>query len=168
MNYFKHCTTIDEVKKHYRQLAKDNHPDKGGNLATMQAINTEYAFVCAKILKGEALTNEELNEQIELSEKYRQAIEAIIHVPDLIIEVVGNWIWVSGNTFAHRSKKKGGSGILYDAGFIYANKKDNPSAWFFRSAEFKSRSFKRQSLEEIKTKFGSTTIAGKYSGKVLS
>lgn len=167
MQYFQHCTTIEEVKKLYRQLAKDNHPDVGGNLETMQAINTEYAFACAKILKGENLSSEEINERIELSEMYRQAIEAIIHIPDIVIEIVGHWIWVSGNTFAHRSSAKGGTGILYEAGFKYANKKTDPSAWFFRTEEFKSKSYKRQSLDEIKAKYGSTSINSKFVHRAI-
>jgi DnaJ-class molecular chaperone len=42
MIYFKDCTTIEEVKAHYKKLAKQYHPDMGGDTATMQAINREY------------------------------------------------------------------------------------------------------------------------------
>jgi len=42
MNYFKECKTVSEVKKIYRKLALKNHPDKGGNLQTMQSINAQY------------------------------------------------------------------------------------------------------------------------------
>lgn len=44
MIYFSGCITIEEVKKLYKKLAMENHPDRGGNIATMQAINKEYAF----------------------------------------------------------------------------------------------------------------------------
>ena len=60
MNYFKECKTIDEVKTLYRSLAKQHHPDRGGVTETMQAINSEYALVCAKILNGENLNTEEI------------------------------------------------------------------------------------------------------------
>src|SRR5882724_8116612 len=99
MRYFQDCKTIDEVKATYKKLAKQYHPDLGGDTATMQAINTEYAFACAKIVKGENLTAEETDEQIRLSEEYRQVIEQLINLPGIIIEVVGNWIWVTGNTY---------------------------------------------------------------------
>lgn len=164
MKYFKNCTTIDDVKKLYRQLAKDNHPDKGGTLETMQAINTEYSFACAKILKGEKLTDDEINEQIRLSEEYKQAIEAISPLPGIEIELIGTWLWVTGATRQHCSKARGGTGILPDAGFKWANKKENPSAWFFRTDEYKTRGGKK-SMEEIRTKFGSTKVnpmGGKY------
>jgi curved DNA-binding protein CbpA len=56
MKYFSHCKTIEEVKAPYKELAKKNHPDRGGDTEIMQRINTEYDFACSHILKGENLT----------------------------------------------------------------------------------------------------------------
>ena len=58
MIYFKHCTTLDEVKATYRDLAMKNHPDRGGDTETMQAINREYAYACAYILKAANMEKE--------------------------------------------------------------------------------------------------------------
>lgn len=44
MNYFKSCVTLADVRQVYKELAKANHPDCGGDTAVMQAINAEYAF----------------------------------------------------------------------------------------------------------------------------
>jgi hypothetical protein len=128
-------------------LAKENHPDLGGDTETMQQINTEYAFVCAKILKGENLSNEEVNEQIRLSEEYRQVIEQIINLPNIIIEIVGNWIWVTGNTYAVKEQLKA-------ARLEFAPKK---KCWYYRAEEFKSRG-SNKTLDEIRQKYGSETI----------
>lgn len=51
MKYFANCTTLDELKKEYRRLAMANHPDRGGDEATMKAINAEYdeAFPAFKL-----------------------------------------------------------------------------------------------------------------------
>ena len=35
------CKTLDEVKAQYKKLAKQYHPDLGGDTATMQEINKE-------------------------------------------------------------------------------------------------------------------------------
>lgn len=152
MQYFNNCATIDAVKTLYKQLAKQYHPDLGGDTAIMQAINTEYAFACAKILKGENLSTEEVSEQIRLSEEYRQVIEQIINLPNIIIELVGNWIWVTGNTYAVKAELKA-------AKLDYAHKK---KCWYFRAEEFKTRGG-RKSLDEIRGKYGSTTINGSNS-----
>lgn len=147
MRFFNDCTTIEEVKATYKKLAKQYHPDCGGDTATMQSLNTEYAFACAKILKGEDLSAEEIDEEIRLSEEYRQVIEKIINLEDIIIEVVGHWIWVTGNTFPVRKELK-------EAGLFFASKK---VAWYYRAEEYRSKG-SGKTLDEIRGKYGSEKI----------
>lgn len=156
MKFFNDCNTIEEVKALYRKLAKEHHPDHGGDTETMQAINTEYAFACAKILKGENLNSAEVEEQIRLSEEYREVIEKIINLPNIIIEVVGNWIWVTGNTYAVKDRLKA-------ANLQFAPKK---KCWYYRVEEFKTRG-SNKSLDEIRQKYGSEKINGNRSSKAL-
>jgi len=152
MKFFNDCKTIDEVKATYKTLAKLHHPDKGGDLATMQAINNEYSFAITKIAKGENLSDAEISDIITENEKYRDAIAAIINLDGISIELVGCWIWVTGNTFPVKADLK-------KAGFYFASKK---VAWYFRTDEYKSNSRKNYSLDEIKTKYGSQEIKTKY------
>ncbi len=42
MIYFHNITSLSDLKKQYRELVKNNHPDKGGDIAVMQAINNEF------------------------------------------------------------------------------------------------------------------------------
>jgi len=147
MKYFKDCKTIDEVKALYKKLAKENHPDMGGDTATMQAINTEYSFACANVAKNEGMSNEEADETIRLSEEYRRVIEQIINLPNILIEVVGHWIWVTGNTFPVKTRLK-------EAGLFFASKK---TAWYYRAEEYKTKGGKK-TLEEIRRKYGSEKI----------
>lgn len=148
MRFFNDCTTIEEVKAAYKKLAKQYHPDCGGDTATMQTLNTEYAFACAKILKCEDLSTEEINEEIRLSEEYRQVIEQIVNLADIIIEVVGNWIWITGNTFPVRKELKA-------AGLFFASKK---VAWYYRAEEYRSKG-SGKTLDEIRGKYGSEKIS---------
>ena len=156
MVYFKNCRIIDEVKAMYKQLAKQFHPDCGGDTATMQAINSEYAYACAKVLKGDNLGAEDTEEQIRMSEEYRAVIEKLMPLNGILIEVVGNWIWVTGNTYLVRKQLK-------EAGLFYASKK---VAWYYRSEEFKTTGSKK-SLEEIKAKYGSETVGSKHHSRVI-
>lgn len=45
MKYFAACTTLEALKKEYRRLCMVHHPDRGGDAATMAAINNEYDAV---------------------------------------------------------------------------------------------------------------------------
>lgn len=156
MKFFNDCKTIEEVKALYKKLAMENHPDRGGDTATMQAINTEYAFACAKLAKGAGLTDEQADAEIKLSEEYRQAIEKIMHLPGIVIELVGNWIWVTGDT-------KPVKDTLYNAGYHFAPVK---KAWYYRNEAFKTRG-SGAPLEQIRAKYGSEKINRKQQNKVL-
>lgn len=48
MSYFNSITSFDDLKARYRALAMQHHPDRGGDLATMQAINAEYDALHAR------------------------------------------------------------------------------------------------------------------------
>jgi len=147
MQYFKDCHTIDEVKAMYKLLAKKHHPDCGGDTETMQRINTEYPQACARVLRGDNRTSEDTEEQIRMSEEYRAVIELLIGLPGIIIEVVGNWIWVTGNTRPVKTQLKA-------AGLFFASKK---VAWYYRSEEYKTTGSKK-SLDEIREKYGSEQV----------
>lgn len=156
MKYFKECKTIDEVKALYKKLAKENHPDLGGDTVIMQAINNEYAFACARLAKSAGLNDAEADEEIKLSELYRAAIEKIIHLPGIVIEIVGHWIWVTGNTRPVKEELKA-------AHLFFASKK---CAWYFRAEEYKTRG-SNKSLEEIRRKYGSEKVNSRRKEKAL-
>ena len=147
MTYFKDCLTLEQVKTRYKTLAKVFHPDCGGDTEIMKALNAEYALACAQVLKGENLSTEDADEQIRISEEYRKVIEQISNLPGIIIEIVGDWIWVTGATFPVRKELKA-------AGLFFASKK---VAWYYRAEEFKTTGSKK-SLDEIREKYGSEKV----------
>ena len=156
MIYFKECRTIDEVKTRYKTLAKIFHPDMGGDTKLMQALNAEYAIACAQVLEGDNLTSEDTEEQIRLSEEYRAVIEKLIVLTGIKIEVVGNWLWVTGNTYPVRQQLK-------EAGLFYASKK---VAWYYRAEEYKTTGSKK-TLDEIRDKYGSETIRNRHHSNAI-
>ena len=148
MSYFKDCTTIDQVKAKYKELAKQHHPDRGGDTATMQAINAAYSIAVIQIARGEKRTESEINDILRDNELYRAAIDAVINLEGINIELVGARIWITGNTKEHRQ-------ALKDAKYFWASKK---LAWYFRTAEYKCSSTKGKDLDEIRAKYGSKTV----------
>ncbi|MBE9598690.1 J domain-containing protein [Pedobacter sp. MC2016-24] len=148
MKFFNDCTTLDEVKAKYKKLALEHHPDRGGDTATMQAINAEYAFASARILKGANLSEEDTEKEIRFSEEYRKIIEQIVNLEGIVIELVGLWIWVTGQTYPVRAELK-------TAGLFFAPKKQ---AWYYRSEDLKETRGGKKSLEEIRSKYGSEVV----------
>lgn len=151
IHYFKDCKTLNEVKALYRQLAKDNHPDNGGDTATMQAINTQYARAISIIANNLDLSPEDIDAEILNARQYQDAVNAIINLPGITIELCGGWLWVNGETKQYKD-------ILKANGFYFAFKK---LSWYFRSVEYKTRNHRPYSMDQIRNRYGSQTIHGK-------
>jgi hypothetical protein len=131
-----------------------HHPDKGGDTATMQEINNEYDEIQKNPLFDFAKESEEDQEDFI---RYPEIINKIIGLEGLIIELIGNWIWISGNTYPHR-------GILKQIGFYFAPKK---VMWYYRPSEFKSVNRSPKSIDEIRVKYGSDVIPNKSEKHAL-
>lgn len=128
MNFFQSVTTLEELKKQYKKLAKKFHPDMGGNEKDFIALKDEYD----KLFK-------ELNETEELTDTYRNIIDRLIAF-DVEIEIIGTWVWITGNTFSVK-------GQLKELGFKWAAKK---KAWYWHEGEYKRVHKKNFTLDEIR------------------
>lgn len=146
MLYFEEIKTIEELKQRYKKLALQNHPDRGGSTEIMQEINKQYAFAVSNFVNN-ADQNKTIDEIISESEFYQMAIKEVMKMEGVVLELVGAWLWVTGNTRRYKEELK-------KAAFKYAPKKQ---AWYFRTEEFRvSKKGKADlSLNDIKDKYGS-------------
>lgn len=130
------------VKAAFRRAAQKYHPDKGGSTEMMQAVNAAYAFM--QMHYGETVAD--FGTDAGYADRLNDAINAIIHLDGLSIEVCGLWVWVSGDTRTHKE-------TLKSAGYFWASKK---FMWYFRPEE--SKGGRGKSMEEIRGKYGSVTV----------
>lgn len=96
MTYFKNITTLEELRKEYKKLVKQNHPDNGGSVEVIKVINVEYEIQFKILEKSDTYNNRKKYNQQE-DEMIRDIINVIIHL-NIDIEICGSWIWVTGNT----------------------------------------------------------------------
>lgn len=151
MKYFEGLTSESEIKSRYKELAKQYHPDKGGDTAIMQEINKQYELVLTGAYQRAGKSITEIDELFKQDVLMREKLNAILGLDNLIIEICGNWLWVTGDTKIHKS-------ILKSNGYLWASKKE---AWFFRSEQFKSFGNRRNNtLDEIRFKHGSLAVKG--------
>jgi hypothetical protein len=94
IDFFKNCTSLDEVKKRYKELALLHHPDRGGDTATMQKINAEYESICKNPFFEFA--KQTVQDQEEFI-KYPEIINQIIRFQGVIIELIGTASKVCNN-----------------------------------------------------------------------
>jgi len=159
--YFATCKNAEEAKKLYKDLARQHHPDLGGDLRTMQEINAEYAQFQASGANAEARERQrtahadnrksaaDYHDIDEVTEILRAKIEAVLNL-GLDVELIGLWLWVSGDTKPHK-ETLGKNGL----GFKWAPKKDG-QPWYYAGVPSFNR--KPQDLDSIRNKYGSTTF----------
>ena len=151
MRFFHECHNVDEVKARWRELCKRYHPDlPGGDLETMKLINVEYEQAL-KLRYRTFKTEEETREAVADDLAVMAKAQEILLLPGLVIEIVGRWLWVTGNTYAHKD-------ILKAGGFTWCQKKFAWS-WHDKARDRKWRG-SDLSLDEIKAKYGSRVVAG--------
>ena len=153
MKYFKNCKTAEELKKEYRRLAKELHPDLGGDTEEFKIMQNEFEKMWERLKyvhknsEGETYTKE----STETAEEFIHIIEELTPLKNILVEICGSWIWVSGNTKEHKD-------ILKGLHFKYAYRKE---AWYFHTEPYKKKGKRELTLDEIRDMFGSQSYQKK-------
>ena len=152
LQYFKDVQNVKELKKQYHKLVLKNHPDKGGDHEVMVAIVLEYEWVLAHLFdedgnrkggkQGEAKANTCYDFQ---SDEFRTALDQLMKLDGLELEVCGDWIWISGNTFQNKAAIK-------EIGCRWASKK---KLWYWRPADYVKTTRKTLDMDQIRNLHGS-------------
>jgi len=147
-------STLEELRKQYKNLLKLHHPDNGGTKEASQQINNEYNQLFNILKAGyvhTAGTESRIDFTAETDEALREALQKTIHLQGIEIEICGSWIWVSGNTYPVKAEIKA-------TGYKWSK---NKSMWYFHNGEYHRGGRKTYSMDNICMKYGSTAVSGK-------
>lgn len=150
----KNVETLEELKKVYKKLALTYHPDCGGDEEIMKALNNEYDELFQKLKNTHKNKEGEFYEKetTETAEESREIIYKLLalKMKDVVIEVIGRFLWVSGNTKPYKDELgKNGLGLKWSR---------NKSAWYLSPEGYKKFSKKKTSLEDIREMYGSQQV----------
>lgn len=160
MKWFNNPSTLEELKKQYKQLAMEHHPDRGGSTEAMQEINNEYDVLFSSLrnthrtAEGKTYTTEK--ETTETPEEFKNIINILINLEGVNIEICGSWLWLTGNTKEHKE-------VLKSLKFRWSKSK---RAWYYHTSDYKKKSKKTFSLDEIRDLYGSKTVQAKPEMKI--
>lgn len=158
MKYFNNCKTLEELRKEYKRLAKANHPDAGGSDEAMKQINTEYEQAL-KHLENTDTKENAWKYNPEKDELFRDALNSIINLEDIVIEIIGSWLWVTGNTYGVKDRLKA-------AGFRWCG---NKKAWSWHAGErYYKKSKRKLSMDELRDLYGSEEVKVKRNNRIAS
>ena len=94
---------------------------------------------------------DEYHQTTETAAEFRDIIEALLKFGEIVVELCGSWVWVSGNTKPHREQLKA-LGLRWS---------QNKKQWYWHHEE-PGRKWRRgnTSMEEIRRKYGSQIFNG--------
>jgi len=150
MNYFQNPQTLEELKNQYRELAQKHHPDCGGKTKDMQGVNGEYDRLFEKLKNvhkdknGGTYTSTKNN--AETADQFKDLITELMRMDNIIIEIIGCFVWVTGETKPHKEQLK-------TLNFKWHSRK---IAWYLKPEDYKIRSHKNYSLDEIRNMYGTS------------
>lgn len=164
MNFFKDCCCIEELKETYKKLCFKFHPDvsheeNAGEI--MKQINCEYDEMFSKLKNifknSSGKVYEDKKSVSESPEEFRNIMSILINMKGITIELIGRWIWITGNTMEHKEQLK-------ELNFRWCKIK---KAWSWHRAEDCTHSKGKTTLDEIRAKFGSIKVEGEEHKKRL-
>lgn len=156
MKWFKDVSTLDELRKKYKQLVIKFHPDNGVSDDAIKEINSEYDVLFQKMKNSyeHSENYQQSNDRQRQAydsvkdQKIREMIVKLSRFQGLVIELCGVWLWVSGDTKRYKDELKA-------LGLHYASQK---RCWYIHWDEFVKRGTKSSSMSHIRSKYGSTII----------
>ena len=141
------CENLDDLKLRFRKLCIKLHPDHGGNKEDFIEMYNQYEMIL-KSGKFQFKSKYEQEHEYAFLEYLKPILAKIIHLDNIHVEIIGTWIWVSGDTFNRREYFK-------ECGFMFSGGK---KAWFYNGESKKSRTFKKYSIEDLRDKWGYVEI----------
>ena len=152
--FFNQCRTLQEVKQRYKELAMQYHPDRGGDEEIMKLLNFEYEIVINNPFFNFSGQSEAEKESYL---QFPEIINKIINL-DLTIEICGQWVWISGNTYQNRE-------YLRKSGFYFAR---NKKLWYWRPQEYSSSNRNPLPMDRIRALYGSDTVSNSPEPALVS
>lgn len=146
MKYLKNIRTLEELKKAYRGWAVKLHPDRGGSTEEMQILNAEYEILFAKVKDVHVNKDGEeyRKESAEAPQDFVNVINELLKLNNIHIEVIGCFLWVSGDTRPYKD-------VLKKLGLKWHHKK---ACWFLSPEGYRRHGDKEYSMNQIRDMYG--------------
>ena len=156
MKWFSDINTLAELRNKYKQLLLKYHPDNNPDVDTtsiMQQINSEYDELLKHFTSSQTNSQNDYSTETELNNILNEVVKI---KADILIELIGSWIWISGNTYSIRKQ-------LSELGFDWAPKK---KMWYWGKSSHRCTT--PLDMSTIREKYGSVVYRARQEQEALN
>lgn len=101
--FFKDNLRLSDLKSEFRKLCLKLHPDKGGDSNIFQQMYQEYEYMLSACDR-EAKQSKSYNKydfMADVDLRVWEQAQIFAKLSGVKVEIIGTWIWISGNTTPH-------------------------------------------------------------------
>jgi|DEB0MinimDraft_6_1074348.scaffolds.fasta_scaffold80935_2 curved DNA-binding protein CbpA len=144
---------IESLTKAYKKAIFKHHPDHGGTSEAFIELKNAYEYLMkelkypSKKYSSDSKQVEDImaNYSQELINKIMELIEKFATNDDININIIGDWIWLDGETKPHKEEIK-------SLGFKFSK---NKVAWYWHNGNYRRFGGKKEySMDEIAYRHG--------------
>lgn len=155
MKWFQNIETLKDLRKEYKRLVVQHHPDNGGSEDVIKEINSEYDILFKRMKSDFEQNDTYSNATDKQKQQYdwqkdvqiRNIILQLSRFRDITVEIIGVWIWVS-NCYEYRKELK-------ELGFRWARQKQ---MWYIHFDDYHKFSSRPAPMSHIRAKYGSIEV----------
>lgn len=155
MKWFNDIDSPGELRKLYKKLVIQHHPDNGGSEEVIKEINSEYDTLFRRLKDDfehketyeNATDKQKQQYDWQKDQKIRNMILLLAKFEGITVEIAGTWIWVS-DCYQYRKELK-------ELGFHWAREKKR---WYIHFDDHYRSGSRPVSMGYIRNKYGSVEI----------
>lgn len=152
MSYFYSCKTVEEIKKVFRKLSRDLHPDQGGDHDKFIELQSEYEQKLEAVL-FDAYDLSDKKDKPNFDSLYSVLLAACRL--NCRVEIIGFWIFAF-DSYEDRDELK-------NAGFWFSGKR---KAWIYSGGQ-KRRGRGHYSTEQLREKWSVEVVQERGEARQL-
>lgn len=150
--FFENVSLQSELRRVFKELCKQLHPDNGGNAELFKQMMQEYKELLVKLANCDDKSQRAAKKEAENASEYADLIAKLQKLSGIVIEQCGSWLYLHGNTMAHKETIK-------QYGFKWSK---NKTAWYWAPYLSDRKTRGRYSMDTIRTMYGSKTYNSHY------
>lgn len=149
--------TENDIKKAYKKAALKYHPDRNPlGTELMKAVNAAFDFLMTNLENINKFQSEDKQDHYNYTEELEAILSTLSGLMGIVYEVIGNWVWISGETKEHKE-------ILKKIGCKWAIKKKQ---WFIVRKNIKAaKTGKNTALMKYAKCMGQTDKGQRKAGR---